>query len=61
MRRQDYLRQRPETKDTKFVIYGQSLGGAVAVNLVANNQEQGDMAGLILENTFLSIRKLIPK
>lgn len=56
----DYLRQRPETRDTKFVIYGQSLGGAVSINLVANNQEQGDIGGLILENTFLSIRKLIP-
>ena len=56
----DYLRQRAETRDHKFVVYGQSLGGAVAINLVATNQEQGDIAGLILENTFLSIRKLIP-
>lgn len=56
----DYLRHRPETRDTKFVIYGQSLGGAVAIYLTATNQEQGDIAGLILENTFLSIRKLIP-
>ncbi|KAJ5872184.1 uncharacterized protein N7529_004537 [Penicillium soppii] len=56
----DYLRQRPETRDTEIVVYGQSLGGAVAINLVAQNEEQGDIAGLILENTFLSIRKLIP-
>ncbi|KAJ5938163.1 Protein bem46 [Penicillium verhagenii] len=56
----DYLRKRPETCDTKFVVYGQSLGGSVAINLVATNQDQGDIAGLILENTFLSIRKLIP-
>ncbi|KAJ6120438.1 Protein bem46 [Penicillium sp. IBT 18751x] len=56
----DYMRQRPELSDTKFVIYGQSLGGAVAINLVATNQEHGDISGLILENTFLSIRKLIP-
>jgi fermentation-respiration switch protein FrsA (DUF1100 family) len=56
----DYMRQRPDFSDTKFVIYGQSLGGAVAINLVATNQEQGDIGGLILENTFLSIRKLIP-
>lgn len=57
----DYLRQRSETRDTEIVVYGQSLGGAVAINLVATNEEQGDIAGLILENTFLSIRKLIPK
>ncbi|KAJ5199787.1 hypothetical protein N7491_009416 [Penicillium cf. griseofulvum] len=56
----DYLRHRPETSDTEIVVYGQSLGGAVAINLVATNEEQGDIGGLILENTFLSIRKLIP-
>ena len=57
----DYIRQRAETSGTKIVVYGQSLGGAVAINLVAENQDSGDIAGLILENTFLSIRKLIPK
>lgn len=57
----DYIRERVETSDTKIVVYGQSLGGAVAINLVAENQDSGDIAGLILENTFLSIRKLIPK
>ncbi|KAJ6013386.1 hypothetical protein N7540_007977 [Penicillium herquei] len=54
----DYLLQRPDTKDTKLVAYGQSLGGSVAINLVNTNQDK--FAGLILENTFLSIRKLIP-
>jgi fermentation-respiration switch protein FrsA (DUF1100 family) len=56
----DYLRQRAETKNSKIVIYGQSIGGAVAIHLVATNQDKGDIRGLILENTFLSIRKLIP-
>jgi fermentation-respiration switch protein FrsA (DUF1100 family) len=56
----DYIRQRAETSNTKIVVYGQSLGGAVAINLVAENQDKGDIKGLILENTFLSIRKLIP-
>ncbi|KAM5376995.1 hypothetical protein ACJZ2D_005197 [Fusarium nematophilum] len=55
-----YLRQRAETRDHKLIVYGQSLGGAVSIKLVAKNQEAGDIAGLILENTFLSIRKLIP-
>lgn len=57
----DYMRQRPDLKNTKFVVYGQSIGGAVSINLVANNQKQGDIRALILENTFLSIRKLIPR
>lgn len=56
----DYIRGREDLRDTKIVIYGQSLGGAVAINLVYRNQKQGDIAALILENTFLSIRSLIP-
>lgn len=56
----DYIRGRDDMRDTKLVIYGQSLGGAVAIKLVADNQKEGDIAGVILENTFTSIRKLIP-
>ena len=56
----DYIRQDPDLKNSKIVIYGQSLGGAVSIKLVANNQAQGDITGVILENTFTSIRKLIP-
>ncbi|KAL6708667.1 bem46 protein, variant [Coniothyrium glycines] len=56
----DYIRHRAELRGTKLVIYGQSIGGAVAIGLAAKNQEQGDIAGIVLENTFTSIRKLIP-
>jgi len=56
----DYIRSRKELRKTKIVIYGQSLGGAVAINLVGNNLDKGDITGLILENTFMSIRTLIP-
>jgi fermentation-respiration switch protein FrsA (DUF1100 family) len=56
----DYIRQRAETKNTKILVYGQSLGGAVAIQLVEKNRQKGDIAGLILENTFLCIRKMIP-
>jgi abhydrolase domain-containing protein 13 len=57
----DYIRGRKDLQSTKIVVFGQSLGGAVAINLVEKNQEAGDIAGLILENTFLSIRTLIPR
>lgn len=57
----DYLRDRAETCAHRYIVYGQSLGGAVAVRLVADNQQHGDIAGLVLENTFLSMRKLIPQ
>ncbi|POR30852.1 Protein bem46, partial [Tolypocladium paradoxum] len=56
----NYLRERAETRSHRLIIYGQSLGGAVSIKLVAKNQDEGDIAGLILENTFLSMRKLIP-
>ncbi|KAI9740832.1 MAG: hypothetical protein M1818_004437 [Claussenomyces sp. TS43310] len=56
----DYIRERAETRNDQIVVYGQSLGGAVAIQTVAKNQRKGAIAGLILENTFLSMRKLIP-
>lgn len=56
----DYLRNRAETRSHRLVVYGQSLGGAVGTKLVAKNQADGYIVGLILENTFLSMRKLIP-
>ena len=56
----DYIRERAETRENDIVIYGQSLGGAVAVQLVAKNQSNKRLIGLVLENTFLSMRKLIP-
>jgi fermentation-respiration switch protein FrsA (DUF1100 family) len=57
----DYIRNRADLKGNKIVIYGQSLGGAVAIGLAAKNHEGKGIAGIILENTFTSIRKLIPR
>lgn len=54
----DYIRQRNDLQNTKIVLYGQSLGGAVSIALAARNQ---GIAGMILENTFLSIQKMIPR
>ncbi|OCK95464.1 alpha/beta-hydrolase [Cenococcum geophilum 1.58] len=56
----DYIRQRAELRGTCIVLYGQSLGGAVSIGIASRNQKEGDIAGIILENTFTSIRKLIP-
>ncbi|PBP16526.1 bem46 family protein [Diplocarpon rosae] len=55
-----YLRTRAETRDNDIVIFGQSLGGAVSIQLAARNQNDKKLVGLVLENTFLSMRKLIP-
>ena len=56
----DFVRNHEELRKTNIVLYGQSLGGAVAVKLLQANYQVGDIAAVILENTFLSIRKLIP-
>jgi len=56
----DWVQQNDATKKSSIIIFGQSLGGAVAINLVVKNHGSGDIVGLILENTFLSIRKMIP-
>lgn len=57
----DFIRNQKETEGGKVIVYGQSLGGAVAVQLVARNQEAGDITAMILENTFTSIREMIPR
>ncbi|KAI9491359.1 Alpha/Beta hydrolase protein [Zychaea mexicana] len=54
----DYVRAHPVLKKTLLIAYGQSIGGAVAIDLVSRNEDY--FAGLIVENTFLSVPKLIP-
>jgi len=36
----DYLLSHDDTKDQPIILYGQSLGGAVAVDLAADRQNQ---------------------
>ncbi|KAL3233124.1 hypothetical protein RNJ44_05040 [Nakaseomyces bracarensis] len=45
-------------KTNKFVLYGRSLGGANAIHIASKFYQLCD--AVILENTFLSIRKVIP-
>ncbi|CAH1761515.1 2664_t:CDS:10 [Entrophospora sp. SA101] len=47
----DYIKNHEIYKNSKVIVFGQSLGGAVSIDLVD---------GLIVENTFLSIPKLLP-
>ncbi|MCR4338114.1 MAG: alpha/beta hydrolase [Candidatus Omnitrophica bacterium] len=44
----DWLRQRPENGDHKIIVYGESLGGAVAIDLATHRS----VDGLILDSTF---------
>jgi fermentation-respiration switch protein FrsA (DUF1100 family) len=50
----DYLAKRPELDASKIVVYGQSLGSAIAVELAV----QRHIDGLILEAPFTSIRAM---
>ncbi|GES72950.1 alpha/beta hydrolase protein [Rhizophagus clarus] len=54
----DYIKEHEVFQHTKVVVYGQSLGGAVSIDLVSKNEDK--VSGLIVENTFLSIPKLVP-
>jgi hypothetical protein len=52
----DYLVQQLGIKPQNIFIYGQSLGGAIAINLALQNPQT---PGLIVECTFSSIRDLV--
>ena len=47
-----YLRGRPDIKDTKLIIYGQSLGGHLSAVVAEQRQEEID--GLVIEGAFSS-------
>ena len=52
------LRNVSEEERKKIYVYGQSMGAAVSINLVSRNNDK--VCGLIIENTFLSIPRLMP-
>lgn len=45
-------------QQSSLVLYGRSLGGAVGIYIAANFSSF--IQGIVLENTFLSIRKTVP-
>ena len=49
----DYVMTRPDLDKTKVLLFGRSLGGAVAVRLASANPHR--VAAIVVENTFLSI------
>ncbi|GAA5836507.1 hypothetical protein JCM9279_000410 [Rhodotorula babjevae] len=54
----DYILSHPDLDKTQIFLYGQSIGGAVAIFLASQNVQR--VKGLIIENTFLSLPKLVP-
>ena len=52
----EFVRHQPEPK--KRVIYGHSLGGAVAIDLASRKHGGSDYAALIVESTFTNLADL---
>ncbi|CAI5756289.1 unnamed protein product [Candida verbasci] len=52
----DYIEKDEQYKAGKLILYGRSLGGAVAIYIAANRK----VDAVVLENTFLSLKKTIP-
>lgn len=51
----NYLKSHPVLGSTPVILYGQSLGGAVAVALASDPINHGKLSGVILENTFANM------
>lgn len=60
----DYVLQQQDLNSDKIVVFGRSLGGAVAIDLVANSPKRSRVSALVAENTFTTLpdiaRKLFP-
>ncbi|KAN0124281.1 alpha/beta-hydrolase [Russula decolorans] len=53
-----YVHAHPQLAKTPIILYGQSIGGAVAIDLAYRNPKA--ITALIIENTFMSLPRLIP-
>ena len=51
----DFLMKRSDIDPSQIMLFGRSLGGAVAIYLASLPNYSSRLAGLILENTFTSI------
>ncbi|GBE84487.1 alpha/beta-hydrolase [Sparassis latifolia] len=54
----DYVTSHSVLSRTPVILYGQSIGGAVSIDLASRNPHV--IRALILENTFLSLPRLVP-
>lgn len=56
----NHLAKHQVMSNTSVVLYGRSLGGAIGIYMATLPKSKGLISGMVLENTFLSIPKLIP-
>ena len=53
----DYLHDRVDVDSSKIILFGRSLGGAVAIALASRHPQK--VAGTIVENTFTSMSDMV--
>ena len=56
----EYVQKHPTLGNNQIIVFGRSLGGAVAVDLVSNQKQTAGMV-LIVENTFLDVASMATK
>lgn len=54
----DFLISRRDIDNKKIILFGRSLGGAVAISLAASHPHKESVMALVIENTFTSIPKM---
>jgi len=52
------LSKRDDVDDSKLIVFGQSLGAAIAANAVAQNQANFNIAALVMESGFSDFRNI---
>lgn len=54
----EYLLSHPGLDQTRLLVFGRSLGGAVALDLASRPEQAQHLLGVIVENTFSSIPEM---
>ena len=54
----DYICRRTDINQQKVMLFGRSLGGAIALNIASDPSFMDRIAAVIVENTFTSIPEM---
>ncbi|BAU48779.1 alpha/beta hydrolase [Sulfurifustis variabilis] len=54
-----YLLDRPDLDPDRLIVFGQSLGGAIAVHYVAHTAHRRHIRGLVVDSAFASYRDIV--